>query len=267
MKKARGNPSAPGLADTGTLGKAMAILDLVAAADVPLRFTDILRLSGQPRGTLYRQLSHLVEEGLLSLGAGLRYEPGIRLLKLASNAWARNSFRIVAEPHLRALYEKTGETVHLGILHGEQIIYLDKVEGRQAVRMASQIGNASPVYCTGVGKAAISALPDDALQRLVERITFRPFTPNTLLSAEALLNEIDIIRARGHAFDREEHEEGIRCVAAPVFSKRHAVVAALSVTGPAYRVSMVQLEGWAAFVEAAAKGIMQDIEALLGPGR
>lgn len=265
MRKARERPEAP--ADTGTLGKAMAILDLVAASDVPLRFTDILHLSNQPRGTLYRQISHLVDEGLLSLGADLRYEPGIRLLKLASNAWARNSFRIVAEPHLRKLHEKTGETAHLGILHGEQVIYLDKVEGRQAVRMASQIGNASPVYCTGVGKAAISALADDALKALIGRITFRRFTANTLLSGEALLEEVQNIRHRGHAFDMEEHEEGIRCVAAPIFSKRHDIAAGLSVTGPAYRVSMAQLEGWAAFVEAASGAVMQDLEALLGPGR
>lgn len=263
----RENPSASGQPDTGTLGKAMAILDLVAAADAPLRFTDVLRLSGQPRGTLYRQLSHLVEEGLLSLGADLRYEPGIRLLKLASNAWARNSFRIAAEPHLRSLCEKTGETVHLGILHGDQIVYLDKVEGRHAVRMASQVGKVSPLYCTGVGKAALSALPDEDLKRLLERITFRPFTPNTLPSAAALLDEIDIIRVRGHAFDREEHEEGICCVAAPIVSKQHALIAGLSVTGPAYRVSMAELQGWAASVEAAARGIMHDTEALLGPGR
>ena len=145
---------------TGTLGKAMAVLDIVAASPFPPRFTDILRQSDQPRGTLHRQLSNLVEEGLLNQRRDTSYELGYKLLKFASRAWAGSEFRLIAEPHLRNLHELTGETVHLGVLRDNQVIYLDKVEGKQAVRMYSQIGNASPVYCTGVGKAALSAMAE-----------------------------------------------------------------------------------------------------------
>ena len=136
---------------TGTVGKAMAVLEIVARAEEPPRFTDILARSDQPRGTLHRQLSNLVEEGLLSLNRDHTYSLGLRLLMFASRAWAGNQFRAIAEPHLRRLNEATGETVHLGVLRGTEVIYLDKVEGRQAVRMYSQIGNASPAFCTGVG--------------------------------------------------------------------------------------------------------------------
>lgn len=254
-------------AGTGTLGKSIAVLELVSTAETPLRFTEILALSGQPRGTLHRQLSHLVEEGLLSFGGDLRYAPGMRLLKLASNSWAKNQFRTVAEPHLKKLHEQTGETVHLGVLHGQEIIYLDKVESRQAVRMNSQIGNASPVYCTGVGKAALSILPEDRLIDLVAQFSFRAYTPTTHLSAASLLDELIAVRRVGYAFDREEHESGIRCVAAPVGSPRHGIVAGVSVTGPAYRVSMEQLERWAVAVREAARGIERDVDILLGPGR
>jgi hypothetical protein len=144
---------------TGTLGKVLSVLETVVTSDRPLRFSDILALSGQPRGTLHRQLSHLVEEGLLTQGRDLCYEPGLRLLKFAYRSWSKNQFRAVAAPHLRRLHEETGETVHLGVLRGTEIIYVDKVESRQTVRMESQIGNASPVYCTGLGKAALSVLP------------------------------------------------------------------------------------------------------------
>ena len=114
----------------------MALLDLVALADGPMRFTDILSLSDQPRGTLHRQLSHLLEEGLLEVDRDGRYFIGIRLLKLASRSWERNEFRAIAEPHLRHLQALTRETVHLGVLRGSEVIYLDKVEGRQSVRIA-----------------------------------------------------------------------------------------------------------------------------------
>ena len=121
--------------DTGTPGKLMVLLDLVTHAERPLRFTDILAQAGQPRGTLHRQLGHLVEEGLLELDADGRYSPGLRLLDLAARSWAKNEFRLIAEPHLRALQAMSGETVHLGVLRGTSIIYLDKVEGQQSVRM------------------------------------------------------------------------------------------------------------------------------------
>lgn len=250
---------------TGTLGKAMAVLEIVAAADEPMRFTDILRLSDQPRGTLHRQLSNLVEEGLLSLNRDHSYALGIRLLKFASKAWAGNEFRTIAEPHLRRLHEQTGETVHLGVLRGLDVIYLDKVESRQAVRMYSQIGNASPVYCTGVGKAALSCLPEAELSRLLPRMTFHRFTDHTLTGVAELSAELADIRRTGTAFDREEHELGIRCVAAPIHSADRSFVAGVSVTGPAYRVSIDALEGWAGLVRATAHAIMDDMASRLGP--
>lgn len=252
-------------ADTGTLGKAIAVLDIVASADQPMRFTDILAVSNQPRGTLHRQLSNLVEEGLLSLGRDHSYSVGIRLLKFAARAWAGNQFRAIAEPHLRNLHDLTGETVHLGVLRGNEVIYLDKVESRQAVRMYSQIGNASPVYCTGVGKAGLSALPDPELKAVVASIKFHRFTDSTLATPEELIREIGEIRATGNAYDREEHEPGIRCVAAPIYSEDRGFVGGLSVTGPAYRISPELLESWAVLVRNAAGAIMEDMGARLGP--
>lgn len=252
-------------AGTGTLGKAMAVLEIVAASDEPMRFTDILNRSDQPRGTLHRQLSNLVEEGLLAVNRDHSYALGIRLLKFASKAWASNEFRTIAEPHLRRLHDITGETVHLGVLRGLDVIYLDKVESRQAVRMYSQIGNASPVYCTGVGKAALSSLPDAELARILPRIVFHRFTEHTLADAAALAAEIDGIRRSGVAYDREEHEIGIRCVAAPIHSADRSFVAGVSVTGPAYRVSLEALDAWKASVRETAGRIMDDMASRLGP--
>lgn len=232
-----------------------------------MRFTDILSLSDQPRGTLHRQLSHLVEEGLLEVDRDGRYIIGIRLLTLASRSWERNEFRAVAEPHLRRLQEATRETVHLGVLRGAEVIYLDKVEGRQSVRMYSQIGNASPAYCTGVGKAALSALDDAELALRIADLEFRPYTEHTLRSAVELLADISDVRAQGFAFDREEHESGICCVAAPIRLDSDHMLAGVSVTGPAYRVTSQKLKEWAPLVVAAAHSIMTDMRNRMGPKR
>jgi DNA-binding IclR family transcriptional regulator len=250
-------------AGTGTLGKAIAVLDIIAASPDPLRFTDVLRLTNQPRGTLHRQISNLIEEGLLTANRDHSYTLGLRLLQFASKAWASNRFRTIAEPHLQRLHEVTGETVHLGVLRGTEVIYLDKIESRQNIRMVSQVGNTAPAYCTGVGKAAFSVLPDDELQARVATIAFKRFTPNTLGNARSLLDEIELIRAEGNAYDREEHETGITCVAAPVHSSDF--IGSVSVTGPAYRVTPELLQSWAGITRAAAAAIMDDMTTQLSP--
>ncbi len=252
--------------DTGTLGKAMRLLELVANAEHPPRFSDVLVQSGEPRGTVHRQLSHLVEEGLLETANDGTYRPGLRLLSLAARAWASADIRDIAAPVLARLHEETGETVHLGVIRGTDVIYLDKVESRQSVRMHSQIGRASPIYCTGVGKAALSLLaPDEATNRIAE-MEFLRFTPHTLAGPEALEAELQVIRQAGHAFDREEHEEGIRCVAAPI-RLTGAEPAAISVAGPAYRVNQARLEEWAVPVMEAAARISSEATIRLGPLR
>lgn len=250
---------------TGTLGKAMDVLNTVADADHALRFTDLLSLIPQPRGTLHRQISNLIEEGLLSHRNDGAYELGPQLLRLASRAWSGNQFRTIAEPHLRALHEQTGETVHLGILAGNEVIYLDKVESKSTVRMHSQVGKASPLYCTGVGKAALSTLSSQSAAPIIHSQPFYQHTATTLASPEKLTNELDNIRASGIAYDREEHELGIHCVAAAIAPRDGSLAAGLSVTAPVYRVPSQKLEQWAPLVQQAARAITDDIEIRMGP--
>lgn len=256
---------ARGDSGTGTLGKAMEVLETIALSSTPLRFTDVLHRVDQPRGTLHRQISNLIEEGLLSTRADHSYELGLKLLKFASRAWSSNQFRAIAEPHLKHLHETTGETVHLGILNGVEVIYLDKVESRQAVRMYSQIGNSAPAFCTGVGKAALAALPDAELHSRIASILFKRYTGTTLVNEAELSAEIRTIRETGNAFDREEHEEDIHCVAAPIHSSDRTFVAGVSVTAPIYRVDMDQLIEWGPLVRDAAAAIMDDMANRLGP--
>lgn len=251
---------------TGTLGKALAILDVVAASPDPLRFTDLLKIMAQPRGTLHRQLSHLMEEDFIVLNPETgTYELGTRLLNLASLTWARNSLRHVAEPFLDALHQQTNETVHLAVLRQNRVVYLDKVESKQSVRMHSQIGNTSPVYCTGVGKAMISVLSDEALEPLIASIEFKRFTEFTLNDAAALRAEVQMIRAQGYAEDREEHEPGIRCVAAPLLSAQGQLRGGISVTVPVFRLQAGQLEQWRIWVTEAAATISKHLTMRLGP--
>ena len=250
---------------TGTLGKAVAVLDAVAQARTPPRFRDLCEALDQPPGTLHRQVSNLISEGLLQVNPDQSYGLGLRLLQFAAHAWSGNRFREIAEPHLKALHALTGATVHLGVLSGIEVIYLDKVDARQSVRMHSQIGNASPCYCTGVGKAALAALPAEEAHARIDRITFHRHTDSTITEPAALAREIGQIRSRGIAYDREEHEPGIHCVAASLNSPDKSLVGGVSVTAPSYRIAMDQLARWEGPVREAADAINTDIEIKLGP--
>ncbi|MEM7299998.1 MAG: IclR family transcriptional regulator [Pseudomonadota bacterium] len=252
-------------ASTGTLGKAMDVLNIVANASRPPRFTEILQQSDQPRGTLHRQLTNLVAEGLLNQRADQAYELGYTLLRFAARAWAGNEFRSVAHPHLKSLHEMTGETVHLAVLRQNEVVYLDKVEGTQSVRMHSQIGNASPAYCTGVGKAALSVLNERQLEDYIRSVSFHRYTESTIADAADLRSRLAQVREAGFAFDDEEHETGIHCVSSPVYSADLSLIAAISVTGPVYRITRSQLETWAETVRTTAYQIMEDMQARLGP--
>lgn len=250
---------------TGTLGKALEVLDIIALSDVPLRFTDILNAVDQPRGTLHRQLSNLIEEGLVLANPDGTYDPGLRLLKLAARAWSKNTFRAIAEPHVRKLHEATGETVHLGVLNGLEVIYVDKIESNQTVRMHSQLGNASPLYCTGIGKAMLALLPEEDVVQRARQFAYTKYTETTLHTPELLLADIVKIREAGVAHDREEHEVGIRCVSAGIGGDEKSAVAGVSITAPAYRISEDTILKWESLVFETARAIERDMAVAMGP--
>lgn len=255
--------SGPG---TGTLGKALDIVTAIANASHPMRFTDLLKEVHQPRGTLHRNISNLLEEGLIAMNPESHiYSLGPRLLQLASRAWNDNELRGIAQPHLQKLNELAGETVHLAILQGDQVVYLDKFEAHQSLRMHSQIGRSAPVYCTGVGKAILSGLSEDKFETLANSLTFKSFTENTITSVDGLRADRAASIARGYAIDAEEHEAGIRCAAAPIQHRDGALLGGVSVTAPAYRVSDETYEQWTGWVQKTAADIGLDADIKMGP--
>lgn len=255
-------------AGTGTLGKALDVVTAIANSKDPLRFTDLLNQIDQPRGTLHRNISNLLEEGLIAMSPETHvYSLGPRLLQLASQAWSDNEFRGIAQPHIRALNELAGETVHLAILQGDQVVYLDKFEAHQTLRMHSQIGRSAPVYCTGVGKAILSGLSDENFETLANSLTFKSFTENTITSVEDLRQDRAASIARGYAIDAEEHEAGIRCAAAPIKDQTGSLLGGVSITAPAYRVSDEVYAQWTQWVQKTAADIGSDANIKMGPRR
>ena len=240
----------------GTVGKALDVLDAVASHGRPVRFSDVLETSPYPKATLYRFLQTLTHQGMLNYDPDRQtYSIGMRLVRLAHAAWSQSSLAPLARPYIDELARKTGETVHLAQIDVGQVLYVDKRNAARPVEMFSQAGKVGPAYCTGVGKAMLAFLPEDALENALSRQSFHRFTPQTLDTRARLLHELEAIRRRRYAFDREEHEPGIICCAVPILTRAGRVLGALSVTSTTTRSSLDALEAQSATITDCATQI------------
>ena len=246
---------------TGTVGKALSVLDDVAAFERPVRFTEILATSSFPKGSLYRFLQNLTNEGMLSYDPKQQtYSLGVRLVRLAHAAWAQSSMAPVARPYLDALSEQIGETIHLAQLDNAHVLYVDKRNAKNPVEMFSQAGKIGPAYCTGVGKAMMAFLPEAQLDRILPQQSYHRFTQGTLCSEQELCAELKAIRGRGYAFDREEHEPGIICVAVPILTAAKHTMGAISVTSSTTTKTLKQLEQLVPQMREATQRIASEAE-------
>ena len=239
----------------GTVGKALEVLDKVAAVGRPVRFSELLSESTHPKATLYRLLQTLVSQGMLAYDERQQtYSLGIRLVRLAHAAWRQSSIAPIARPFINTLSEAVGETVHLAQLDSGQVLYVDKRNPTNAIDMFSQAGKVGPAYCTGVGKALMAFLEPADLDHVLKKQSFYRYTPATLASEAELRADLEKIREEGLSYDREEHEPGIICIAAPILSSKGRPVGALSVTTSTQRKSLEQLlEARPALLDAASK--------------
>lgn len=245
----------------GTIGKALDVLDQVASFDRPVRFSELLDKSPYPKATLYRHLQALTSQGMLALDPDRQtYALGIRLVRLAHAAWNHSSLAPVARPHLESLSNKVGETVHLAQLDNGQVLYVDKRNATRPIEMYSEAGKVGPAYCTGVGKAMLAFLDEAEARRQICLQSFHQFTPQTLTGPDALLAELEQIRTTGHAFDKEEHEPGIICVALPILTRTGRVLGALSVTSSTDRTSLSALAGLVPIIRPVSEQIAADAE-------
>jgi DNA-binding IclR family transcriptional regulator len=241
------------MAGPTTVTKALTLLNLVANRP-GLSLTEVSKQTAMPAATAHRLLRTLREHGLVRVDAAHRYHLGSHCAYLGGRFLEDVDLRAAAERHLQGLVEATGETAHLGVPDGAEVVYLAKVDSPQPVRMYSRIGARSPMYCTAMGKATLAFCDSAMVDRVVEKGLVRR-TANTITDRTRLDVELRKTRTRGWAFDDIENEDGIRCIAAPVLVDEHQPVGAVSVSAPAERMSDQRLGEVAAAVVAAAQQV------------
>ena len=240
----------------GTVGKALHLLDIVANFKRPVRFHEILLKSSFPKASTHRFLQTLTEQEMLTFDPEThKYSVGRRLIRLAYHAWKQASLAPIATPFLDALSAQTNQTVHLAQLDNAQVLYIEKRNAKHPVAMFSDAGKVAPAYCTGIGKAMLAFVEDTKRASIIAQQSYYQYTESTITSAAKLKRELAEIRNTGKAFDREEHEPSIICVAVPILTSNNKVIGGLSITGSKKMTTLDALDVYSTALQHTAKAI------------
>lgn len=213
-----------------TVDRALRILPLLAEG--PANLEQVATRLDVHKSTALRLLRTLHEHGMVYRQEDQRYRLGARLFALAQQAMETLDVREIAHPHLVALNEKIGHTIHLAVYEEGEVVYIDKVESRYPVRMYSRIGKPVAITVAAVAKLLLADLPEAERRSIAERLEYPRYTTRSTPDAAAFLTELLRVRDQGWATDLGGHEESINCVGAPIRGADGRTAAAMSVSAP-----------------------------------
>jgi IclR family acetate operon transcriptional repressor len=244
-----------------SLERGMHVVEVVASSGRQTSLAEISRRTGLHRSTTHHLLQTLVGLGYLRQDPSTRaYELAAKLFQLTGRTWSPEQLGEIAQPYLAELTRDSGEGSSLAAYSASTVKIVAKREAEGPVRVVQDVGADRPIHATAVGKAIIAFLPKPELDGLLSRIRFERFTPNTIATRKALEAELARVRETGFAVDDEEHYEGIRCIAAPVFAYTGQVVASLCAVGPTNRMSHRKLRELRYALSTRARGLSERLQ-------
>lgn len=238
-----------------SVANAIRLLKAFSDENYEIGISDLGKQLKLPKSTVHRLASTLIEANMLEQSEETgKYRLGLVVFELGSLVRRKMDFSTEAKPFLMALREKTGETVHLAILDGASIVYINSLESKQAIRMTLDVGVRMPAHATAAGKVMLAYQPAEVVEAIIAG-GLAARTPNTIVDPEEFRRELALVRNRGYALADEEGEVGVRGLAAPVRDYNGNVIAAASIAGPAQRLSKKVLTNFAPEVISAADAI------------
>ncbi|MFW5981047.1 MAG: IclR family transcriptional regulator [bacterium] len=224
-----------------SIDRAFNIIEKLIESDKSLGVTDLSNSLGLHKSTVYRLLATLVYRGYVEQDENNRYKIGLKLFEVGGIALNKMDLRKKVKPYLSKLQLECKETIHLGILNGFDVVYIDKEESSEIIRMYSEVGRRVAAYCTSLGKVLLAYSDLDIYQQFKD-YDFPKYTKNTISSLSQLQEHLKMVKEQGYAIDNEEQETGIRCIGGPIFNYERQIIAAFSIAGPANRMTEERVE-------------------------
>lgn len=231
------------MSNVQSIERALNLLKTLSNYPEGIQITRLSEQVGMTKSTTHRLLSTLVNMHYVTKDAETdKYKLGTEIIYLSRNLLSNMNVINVAKPYLEKLSRDVNETVHLCIADHGQIMYVDKIESNRPVRMSSQIGSRAPMYCTGIGKVLLSGMPEHQYEEIVSKTEFVLHTPQTVKNKEELFEQVQRAKELGYALDDVEKEDGLRCIAAPIYDFSGMIIASFSISGPAIRITKELIE-------------------------
>lgn len=238
-----------------TFLKGLTLIQTLAGRETPSGVTELARELRLTKSNVHRLLQALVARRFARKLAGGQYELTTKIWELGWSVLGRLDVKQVAAPFLRELAEKTQETVHLSILDGSEVVYIDKIDSSQPVRAYSHVGGRAPAYAVATGKALLAWQSPSVVIDVLGNGRLKKFTRHTAASTKEVQNELKRVRERGFAANRGEWRETVCGLAAPIRDATGAVVAAVGISGPSERLRPRALSEFAPIVTKTAEAI------------
>lgn len=227
------------MSNVQSIERALTILNTLSEHPDGIQITRLSERVGLNKSTTHRLLATMLNmKYVVKDKENDKYKLGLQIVYLSRNILSNMNITKIAKPFLETLVKDVNETIHLCIEDNGEVMYIDKIESNQTIRMFSRIGSRAQMYCTAVGKILLSGMPQAKFENLVSNMEFVPRTTATITSKEELIEEIEKIKQLKYALDNVEYQEGVRCIAAPIFDFHGNIIASFSISGPSTRVTM-----------------------------
>jgi DNA-binding IclR family transcriptional regulator len=243
-----------------SVDRALSILE--ALSDGEMGLIDLSKKVELNKSTVHRLLNTLIYKNYVSQNPeNNKYRLTFKVLELGNKMLNTISIVSIAKPYITRLAEETNEVVHLVSIEGNEVVYIDKIDSNNTIRMHSYIGKSIPIYCTAVGKAYMASMDDEMFFETWKNIekNIVKLTDNTITTKEAMLEELKRIRDAGYSIDREENEEDVVCVAAPIFNFDKKVKYAISISTPKIRINDEKIKLFGRLVKDTADKISKEL--------
>lgn len=244
-----------------SVDRALTLLEFIAAnPEERLGLAELAEVLDVDRSSVFRLLSTLMKHGLVrQVDSRASYQLGFEVFRLAGSLRLQLKITDITQPFLRRLAERSGENAHLAVRSGLLAVFIDRERGGPRISANTNVGDTEELYCTAVGKSLLCEMDRSDLEKLFADHHLAPFTDRTITDFDRLAAELHNVRDRGFSVDHEEYEQGVVCVAAPIYNFEHKVEASIGVSGPKERI-----DSNLAIIAAIVKEAGLQISTLLG---
>ena len=214
------------------LDRGLDLIERLATAENGMTISELVAETGLPKSTIHRILATFADRHYVEKNEETSvYSLGYKFVELASLYLNKIVLKTEAEPVMHTLAQVLHATTYLGVLENNEVMYLQRTEPRNSLRLYPSIGKREPLYCTALGKVLLASLPLKEFEHVAQHLSYEPYTPNSITNYEDLARDVMLVRKRGYATDRGEHTVDSSCLAVPIYDYTRKVMAALSVSG------------------------------------